>query len=222
MRGESRASRSLSRPLIDAVFRLANGRKAFQAYETVATSLGAVSVPLTLTFLTVFFAQGSLPSILVPEIDNLYGFLTLIAGLVSSLAIHELSHVITLANHGIKAEVLGISLSGVIGGYVKADVPKEDYEKIKFPFFSCGVGANLLVFLLALAAGLAGVPQLVPFAAVSFWFMVINSIPAPLMDGGKIFEGLLESLRLERFSDHISALIITMWILVFTAKLITL
>ncbi len=222
MRGQSRASCNLSRPLIDAVFRLANGRKAFRAYEIIATSLGAVSVPLTLTFLTVFFARGSLPSILVPEIDNLYGFFTLIGGLILSIAIHELSHIITLANHGIKAEAFGISLTGVFGGYVKADIPKEDYEKIKFPFFSCGVGANLLVFLLALAAGLTMVPELVPFAAVSFWFMVINSIPAPLMDGGKIFEGLLESLRLERFSDHISALIVTAWILVFVAKLLTL
>lgn len=212
----------LTRPLTDTVFKLAHGKRSFRAYETLVTCLGAISVPLTLTFLTFLFAQGFLPPILVPQIDNLYGFLALIVGLTFSLVTHELSHIVTLANHGIKVKSVGISLNGVIGGYVKADIPKEEYDKIKFPFFSCGVGTNLLVFLLALSASSIGVHELKPFAAVTFWFVVINSIPAPLMDGGKIFEGLLEALRIDRFSDHISAAIIIIWLAVFAARFLTL
>lgn len=214
--------KNTSTPFVDTIFWMVRRKKVFEAYETTVTFLGTVSVPVTLIFLTVFFSQGHLPGLLFPQIDSLFGFLMIILGLISALFIHELSHIIILANHGIKAKSFGISLEGVFGGYVQADVPVEDYQKIKLPFFSCGVGANMLTCLLLFTICIFGISELVPFSAATFWFMILNSIPAPLMDGGRIFESLLENLGLERFVDHISASIIIIWILAFMIKYFTL
>ncbi len=209
----------LSGPLIDAIFKsVSANNRFFRRYEAFASTFGALSVVITISFLTFFFAYGHIPPALVPNISSAFDFSLLIAGLLSSLILHEVSHVIILANHGIRAGSIGISVTGIFGAYVQADMDIETYRKVKSPFYSCGVGSNLLMFLTLFALSVTIVPAITPAATVSFWFLVLNSIPAPLMDGGKIFESLLEALRLERFADHVSISILAIWLLAIVCR----
>ncbi len=209
----------LSGPLIDAIFRSVSANNGFfQRYESVASTFGSLSVVFTISFLTLFFAYGHIPPVLMPSISSAFDFALLIAGLLAALILHEVSHVIILANHGIRAESMGISVTGIFGAYVQADMDLETYRIVKSPFYSCGVGSNLVMFLILFALSATVVPAIMPATAVSFWFLILNSIPAPLMDGGKIFESLLEAVRLERFVDHVSVAILVVWLLAIVCR----
>ena len=204
---------AISRSLIGAVYETVIAHKLFFAiYEKITLLLGLLSVPLAFSFLTYFFAAGGVPTLLVPDVASTGGSALLIGGFVMALVIHEASHLVVLTNHGVRATSVGISLAGVFGAYVQADMNPETYHKIKVPFFSCGVGSGLLAFLILLALGLSILPSAIPAAVAFFWFTVLNALPAPLMDGGKIFESGLEIARLERRVYHVSVLIIASWI----------
>ncbi len=213
----------LGGPLIDVIFTSVSANsRLFRGYEAVVSALGALSVSLTIAFLTLFFAYGDIPPVLVPNISSITDFSLLITGLLVSLILHEVSHVVILANHGIRAKSMGISVTGIFGAYVQADMDIETYRIVKSPFYSCGVGANLLIFLILFALGSTIVPAITPAATVSFWFLILNSIPAPLMDGGKIFEHQLEAMRLERFVDHVSVAILVLWLLAIVCRFVSL
>lgn len=206
------AGGAISSSLIDAVYETVTAHKSFFAfYERMTFLLGMLSVPLVLSFLTYFFAAGTVPNLLIPDISSVAESLLLIGGLVVALIIHELSHLVILTNHGVRATSVGISLAGVFGGYVQADMERETYRRLKAPFFSCGVGSGLLAFLVLSALGAVVFPTIIPAAVAFFWFTVLNALPAPLMDGGKIFESVLEALRIEKHLYPISALIFASW-----------
>lgn len=203
----------LSGPLINAIFNsVSANRRFFRSYEAVVSAFGSLSVAFTLSFLTLFFASGYIPKVLVPDVSSAFDFALLVAGACISLILHEVSHVIVLANHGIRAKSIGGSVTGIFGAYVEADMDVETYSKVKLPFYSCGVGSNLIIVLALFLLSITILPAIAPAAAVSFWFLIINSIPAPLMDGGKIFEFKLEAMHLERHTVLVSALILFAWI----------
>ncbi|MBC7120905.1 MAG: hypothetical protein H5T33_04910 [Candidatus Methanosuratus sp.] len=206
--------RGLSDSLINVIFNsVAVNHRFFRGYESVVNILGSLSVVFTLSFLTFFFASGYIPPTLAPNISSPFEFALLIVGACVSLILHEVSHVIILANHGIRAKSMGISVTGIFGAYVQADMDLETYRKVKLPFYSCGVGSNLLIFLILFVLSDTIMPAITPAAAVSCWFLILNSIPAPLMDGGKIFESQLESMRIERYTTLISVSILMVWLL---------
>ncbi|MBC7112536.1 MAG: hypothetical protein H5T34_00700 [Candidatus Methanomethyliales bacterium] len=196
-----------------------SNKKIFNLYELAVGGLGALSVPSVLLSITLFFAYGSIPDLLLPSFKDSLSFVFLISSLILGLVLHEFSHIIVLANRGVKNISVGISISGIWGGFVKADVSPETYSEIKLPFYSSGLGSNLLIFLLFLPFAKIN-PYLHIISVVNFWLLVMNAIPAPLMDGGKVFESIFKRLNLEKYMELISAGVLLIWLMIIIFKIL--
>ena len=194
-----------------------SNKKIFGLYELAVGGLGALSVPSVLLSITFFFAYGSIPDLFLPSFRDTLSFVFLILSLILGLVLHEFSHMVVLANRGVKNISIGISISGIWGGFVKAEVSPETYSEIKLPFYSSGLGSNLLIFLLFLPFARIN-PYLHIISAVNFWLLVMNAIPAPLMDGGKVFEAIFKRLGLERYMELISAGVLLLWLLIIILR----
>ncbi|MCX8181923.1 MAG: hypothetical protein N3D12_02265 [Candidatus Methanomethyliaceae archaeon] len=194
-----------------------SNKKAFKTYEVVVCSLGFLSVPFVLACITLFFACGSIPKFFLPFLIDSFTFIFLIIALILGLFIHEFSHIVVLANREVKNISTGISISGIWGGFVKADITPETYSKIQLPFYSSGLGSNLLLFLLFLPF-LTLSPHLHIMSVANFWLLTINAIPAPLMDGGKVFEAIFRHLKLEKYMEVISIGVLLFWFLIIILR----
>ena len=198
-----------------------SNKKISRLYELGVGGLGALSVPFVLLSITFFFAYGSIPDLLLPSLGNPLSFVVLISSLILGLVLHEFSHVVVLANRGVESISIGMSISGIWGGFVKADLSPETYSEIKLPFYSSGLGSNLLIFLLFLPFAKIN-PYLHIISAVNFWLLVMNAIPAPLMDGGKVFEATFKRLKLEKYMELISAGVLLLWLLIIILRIFSL
>lgn len=194
-----------------------SNKKTFKSYELVVSGLGVLSVPFVLACITLFFAFGSLPILLIPSLNDPLAFIFLIASFILGLILHEFSHIVVLANWGVKDISIGISISGIWGGFVRADINKETYSKIQLPFYSSGLGSNLLLLLLFLPF-VNFSPYLHIISIANFWLLIINAIPAPLLDGGKIFEATFRYMNLEKYMEAISIGILLLWFLIIILR----
>lgn len=198
-----------------------SNKEVFKIYEIVVGILGVLSVPFVLISITFFFAYGSIPTPFLPTMTDPLAFLFLIASFVFGLLLHEFSHIVVLANRNVENISVGISASGIWGGFVRADVTPETYSKIQLQFYSSGLGANLLLFLLFLPFS-AFSPHLHVVSVANFWLLIINAIPAPLMDGGKIFEATFKLLKLEGHVEAISLGVLLLWLLIIILRIMIL
>jgi len=206
--------------MLSKIYCFVNSNKTlFFFYDKVVTFLGFLSVLFSLAFITLIIAFDSFLGFFLPSVNGLLDFLLLIISIAMAISVHELSHIVILANRSVRARSAGLSLKGIVGGYVEADVDEETYGRLIQPFFSCGLGSNLLLFLIL---GLISIvfPILWIPAAVNLWFAVLNSIPAPLMDGGKIFEIYLQAIRNKIINELLPLLIMLLWFVIFIFKFI--
>ncbi len=114
-----------------------------------------------------------------------------------------------------------LSMSGIWGGFVKADIAPEIYRMIQLPFYSSGLGCNFLLFLAFLPFVTLNA-YLHIISVANFWLLFINGMPAPLMAGGKVFEATLKRLRLERHMELISIGVLLLWFLIIILKFLIL
>lgn len=181
--------------------------------------LGICSTPFIITAITFFIAYGKIPSVLLPSMNDLFSFTIIVISVVVSLIVHELSHIVVLINHGAKNLSINISTKGVWGWFVKADVEGDRREELILPFYSVGLGSNLLLFLAFLP--FQGInPYLHIISIVNFWLLFVNGMPAPIIDGGKLFELILAKLRIDRYMEVLSIFIMFTWIFILMSRFI--
>lgn len=189
----------------------------FKSYERLTSSLGICSTPFVLTTITSFIACGEIPSIFLPSINDLSSFMVIIISAIISLILHEFSHVVVLINHGASDISIGISTKGVWGWFIKAKIEENRCRELILPFYSVGLGSNLLLFLLFLSFKNIN-PYLHIISIVNFWLLLINGIPAPLIDGGKLFELILAKLKVEKYIEVISICIMLTWMFILVLR----
>lgn len=157
----------------------------------------------------------------LPSFIDPVASIMLLASFILGLVLHEFSHIAILANRGIREISMGFSISGIWGGFVKADITPETYIKIQLPFYSSGLGCNFLLFLLFLPFFYFN-SYLHLISVANFWLLILNGIPAPLMDGGKVFEVTLKRLDLEDRMELISATVMLIWFFIIFFKILIL
>ncbi|TDA40466.1 MAG: hypothetical protein DSO09_00410, partial [Candidatus Methanomethylicota archaeon] len=54
-------------------------------------------------------------------------------------------------------------------------------------------------------------------SVINFWLLFMNGIPAPFVDGGKLFEILFKRVNIEL--EYISIVIILIWLLIFIIRI---
>ncbi|MCS7098470.1 MAG: hypothetical protein NZ922_05800 [Candidatus Methanomethyliaceae archaeon] len=180
--------------------------------------MGLFSIPFVLVTITIIIVYGGIPSIFMPLMGDVAAFIIMITSIIISLLIHELSHIIVLINHGVSNISLCVSMRGAWGWLVKADVDPKMCNELILPFYSIGLGANLLLFLIFLIFYNLN-PYLHIISVVNFWILLINGIPAPIIDGGRLFEVLLIKLRIEKHIENISIFILVVWLLLFIIRI---
>ncbi|MDH5806180.1 MAG: hypothetical protein QXW62_04325 [Candidatus Methanomethylicaceae archaeon] len=111
-------------------------------------------------------------------------------------------------------------MRGILGFFVKADVDSKKCEEVIPFFYSIGLGSNLLLFLIFLPFFEIN-PYLHIISIVNFWLLFINGIPAPLLDGGRIFEILLKKLKIEKNIELISISLLIIWLLLLILRIYT-
>lgn len=218
--GMEKKSTLPSLKIVEKASNFINSNEAFFFfYDKIVTFLGLFSVLFSLIFITLVIAIDPFLGFFLPSIDGLMDFLVLTASIAFAIMIHELSHIVILVNRSIRVKSAGLSIKGIVGGYVQADVDQETYARIVRPFFSSGLGSNMLFFLIFAIFSTLYTLLWIP-AAVNLWFAVLNSIPAPLMDGGKIFEIYLEKIKNKTIVDILPPLILVLWFIIFIVKFI--
>lgn len=115
------------------------------------------------------------------------------AGLLLSLYVHELGHVVALRRYGIRASA-PMFLPG-IGAYVRLDqhpeTPTQDARVgLAGPWF--GLGAAAVAYLLYLVTD---APLLGAIAKVGAWLNLFNLLPVWQLDGGRAFRSLARAER---------------------------
>ncbi|MCC6013326.1 MAG: hypothetical protein LM593_03060 [Candidatus Verstraetearchaeota archaeon] len=188
----------------------------FKLYEKIIYSLGLLSVPFILISITFLIAYGSIPKILLPSSLDYISFFIIISSFIISIFLHEISHVIILTNRDISNINLGISLRGIIGGFISANIDVKTYNEIILPFYSSGLGLNFLLFLIFLPFFYIN-SYLHIISVINFWLLFMNGIPAPFVDGGKLFEILSKRVNIEL--EYISIVIILIWLLIFIIRI---
>ncbi|MGQ9759974.1 MAG: hypothetical protein ACUVQ5_05340 [Candidatus Methanomethylicaceae archaeon] len=197
-----------------------SNKKVTMPYELIITKTGYLSVPFVLASITFFFAYGAIPNLFLPSLMDPLAFSLLIISFIVGIILHEFSHVVILTNRNVTNISIGLSISGIWGGFIKADIDPETYSEIQIPFYSSGLGLNLLLFLVFFPF-VALNAYLHIISVANFWLLLINGIPAPLMDGGKVFEVTLRRLNLEGHVEFISIGVLLLWFFIILYRFLT-
>ncbi len=188
----------------------------FKLYEKIIYPLGLLSVPFILISITFLIAYGSIPKIFLPLSSDYISFFLIIFSFIIGIFLHEISHIIILTNRDINDIHLGFSLHGIVGGFTTAKINPKIYNEIILPFYSSGLGLNFLLFLIFLPFFYIN-SYLHIISVINFWLLLINSIPAPFVDGGKLYEILLKKININL--EYISITIILIWLLIFIIRI---
>jgi Zn-dependent protease len=170
-------------------------RSFWKVYEIISTLFGVGIIAFTLIILTYFSAYGHFPlmqhngggSPLIKAV----GFMI---GLVVGLCVHEFAHGIVLANNGIKIKQAGLMAGSMVGGFIEADEDTffQADRKVHLRFNASSIGTNaLLGVLLGFIAVLISSELLLFLSLGNLFFGIINSFPILPLDGGWVYEDLI-------------------------------
>jgi len=165
----------------------------WKTFEKVVYFLGALMVPFGLGYITFAVFKWQLP--FLPQ--NGWGRDAVFFGLgfFGGLVVHEFAHGIVLANNGIGIKRVGAVFGKIIGGMVEAEEESffQSDPVIYTRFSAAGIGCNALTaFVLLVLGALTGIRALTFLGAGDLLCGVMNAYPASPMDGGWVYEDLVE------------------------------
>ncbi len=170
-------------------------RRFWNIYEKIATFFGVGIIAFTLIILTYFSAYGHFPLLQQnsggTQAIKAFGF---IAGLVIGLCVHEFAHGVVLANNGIKIKQVGVMAGSMVGGFIEAEETTffQADRRVHLRFNASSIGTNaLLAVLLGLIAMLTSSGLLLYLSLGNLFFGIINSFPILPLDGGWVYEDLI-------------------------------
>lgn len=204
-------------------------RSIWKFFETLTTIFGVGIIGFSLIAPTYFFASGKIPFIQFNEggisgIDGL-GF---VAGVILGLCVHEIAHGIVLANNGIKIKRVGVVAGFIVGGVIDADETSffQAQPQVRLRFNAASIGTNALVaVVLTVIGSLISSNLLILLALGNLFFGFINSFPIRPLDGGWVYEDLINIYLADKKVKEIflSArfLILILWVVLFTYSALT-
>ena len=203
-------------------------RGMWRFFEAITTAFGIGIVVFSVVALTYFFAFGTIPFIQFTEGGisgiNSLGF---VVGIILGLCVHESAHCVVLANNGIKIKRVGAMAGSIVGGFIEADETTFSQAEpgVHLRFNASSIGTNALVAVVLSLIGLLTSSELLIFLALGdLFFGFINSFPIRPLDGGWVYEDLINMYVADKKIKEIflSArfVILILWIVLFTYSVI--
>lgn len=195
-------------------------------FEGITTIFGYGIIVFTLIIITYFSSLGSILILLIQFNErgisgiNSLGF---VGGVILGLCVHEFAHGIVLANNGIKIKRVGLIAGNIVGGFIEADEATffQAEPKVHLRFNASSIGTNALVaVILGLIGILTSFDLLIFIALGDLFFGFINSLPISPLDGGWVYEDLINMYVVNKKVKGIflSArfVIFLLWVILFT------
>lgn len=199
-------------------------RGMWKLFEVITTLFGCGIIGFTLLIITYLcsfgrisffqFLEGGISGV------NSLGF---VAGIILGLCVHEFAHGIILANNGIKIKRVGVAVGSIVGGVIEADETTffQAGQKVHFRFNASGIGTNaLLALILGLVGFLTSSDLLILTALGNLFFGFINSLPIIPLDGGWVYEDLINmyvpSRELKAIFLSGRFVLFIFWVILFT------
>lgn len=197
-------------------------RGIWKFYEAMTTLFGVAIIGYTLIILTYFFAFGYFPLIQFPEggiyAINCIGFLF---GVVLGAGVHEFAHGVVLANNGIKIKRVGALAGSLVGGFIEADETTfcQAEPRVRFCFNASSIGTNALTAVVLGMIGALTSSELLLFIALGdLFFGVTNSLPIRPLDGGWVYEDLINMLpnkKIKWIFMNARFAVLILWLILF-------
>jgi Zn-dependent protease len=203
-------------------------RSFWKIYEMISTLFGVGIIAFTLIILTYFSAYGHFPlmqqhnggSLLIKAV----GFMI---GLVAGLCVHEFAHGVVLANNGIKIKQVGVMAGSIVGGFIEADEDTffQADRKVHLRFNASSIGTNaLFAVLLGFIAVLTSSDLLLFLSLGNLFFGIINSFPILPLDGGWVYEDLiniyLKNKTIKKILLSVRFAFGIIWLILFTCSVL--
>jgi len=199
-------------------------RGIWKFFEAITTVFGVGIVAFTIIILTYFFAFGNIPFFHLNE-GGIFGIngLGFVVGIIVGLCVHEFAHCIVLANNGIKIKRVGLVAGFIVGGLIDADENtfSQKDPRVHLRFNAASIGTNALVAVVLGFIGLLTSSELLMCLALGdLFFGIINSFPIRPLDGGWVYEDLINMYLADKKIKNIflSARIgfLILWVVLFT------
>lgn len=203
-----------------------NFKPFWSLYERVVCVIGISTIFYTLTLPVYLMITFSTPPPLVfSEKPSALEFIAISFGFIFAFLIHEFSHAMSVALRGGKIEGIGFEIEDFVGGivYASGDGFSANPKNLLF-FHSVGIGSNFFASLLFFTIGIfCGYRALLWIGTVNGILAVVNAFPASPLDGGKVYEGLMNDVKDGVIKEIFRVLpkgMVIIWVIMFIFKIL--
>jgi Zn-dependent protease len=217
---------SSKKKLPELIYFLAIKFKHFWSiYEIITCIMGIFTVFYTLIlpiYLVIFFSIP--PPFVFPGRPSIIELIVIFLSLIFAFFIHEFSHAISAVLHGGKIEEISFGIGDIIGGEVQVLAKNFINPKNLLFFNSIGMGSNFLLSIIFFFFGiLFNYRILFWISIVNGLLAVVNAFPVQPLDGGKVYENIMNNFKNEFIKKILYVLpksIIVLWVVLLILKII--